>query len=519
MPTYGLLSTGFSPKPQDVCRSEISVSVQQKRGTSCDVSDGSLIGMMIGIFSEREASLWDLGQAIYSSQDPDTAVGSQQDAVCALTGTRRATAKKSTVLETLTGSPSTVVSYAQAKTTSTGAIFETTSSSTIVALTAWAALTVYTPGDRRTNASRAYLCITGGTSAASGGPTTTSPNITDGTVHWRYLGDGTGAVDVNMTSLVADSIIALSGDLNLINTPIGGLQSVINVLDAVPGSPEQTDASLRLTRESELQQEGSGTADSIRGKILDVTGVTTCTVYHNESDVVDSNGLPPHSILALVENGLDAAIAQVLFDNVPAGIVTVGTTTVGIVDSQGNTQNMSFTRPTSVLMYGDITLSYNPAGSAAGGYPTNGDALVKTSFVNLGNSMPAGKDAVAKSLGAGIFPLFSNGVLVIGVQGVLDATTLIYNDVIGTAAAWIPTHSYVATPGSRSVVTNDGGRTYICITGGTSAGSGGPTGEGTDITDNTVHWRFLGATFTITAFQRAVFDTSRVNVHSTPGTV
>ena len=37
-------------------------------------------------------------------------------------------------------------------------------------------------------------------------------------------------------------------------------------------------------------------------------------------------------------------------------------------------------------------------------------------------------------------------------------------------------------------------RVYICITAGTTAGSGGPTGTGADITDNTAHWKFLGAT-------------------------
>ena len=39
-----------------------------------------------------------------------------------------------------------------------------------------------------TNSGNAYVCITSGTSASSGGPTTTSNNITDGTAHWQYLG-------------------------------------------------------------------------------------------------------------------------------------------------------------------------------------------------------------------------------------------------------------------------------------------------------------------------------------------
>lgn len=56
--------------------------------------------------------------------------------------------------------------------------------------TAWAALTAYTSDDYCSNAGKIYRCTTPGTSAASGGPITMDPDITDGTVHWTYLGDG-----------------------------------------------------------------------------------------------------------------------------------------------------------------------------------------------------------------------------------------------------------------------------------------------------------------------------------------
>ena len=40
-------------------------------------------------------------------------------------------------------------------------------------------------------------------------------------------------------------------------------------------------------------------------------------------------------------------------------------------------------------------------------------------------------------------------------------------------------------------VKNDGGKIYVCDTNGTSAGSGGPTGTGSNITDNTTRWDYL----------------------------
>lgn len=56
--------------------------------------------------------------------------------------------------------------------------------------TAWAPSTAYTKGQWRTNGSapvKVYACTTAGTSAGSGGPTTTGSGITDGTAVWDYV--------------------------------------------------------------------------------------------------------------------------------------------------------------------------------------------------------------------------------------------------------------------------------------------------------------------------------------------
>lgn len=53
--------------------------------------------------------------------------------------------------------------------------------------TAWAASTAYAVGVYVTNSTNVYRCKTAGTSAASGGPSTTAADITDGTAHWTYI--------------------------------------------------------------------------------------------------------------------------------------------------------------------------------------------------------------------------------------------------------------------------------------------------------------------------------------------
>lgn len=55
-----------------------------------------------------------------------------------------------------------------------------------------------------------------------------------------------------------------------------------------------------------------------------------------------------------------------------------------------------------------------------------------------------------------------------------------------TTTAWVGSTTYYV---GQKVV--NGSQAYQCITQGTSASSGGPTGTGVDITDGTVHWRSI----------------------------
>lgn len=84
---------------------------------------------------------------------------------------------------------------------------------------AWTASTVYAAGSFVTNGANSYWTSAGGTSAASGGPTSTGTGaIIDGTVTWKYLGTGGQAatllngnysVELLLTSLTPGQPITL----------------------------------------------------------------------------------------------------------------------------------------------------------------------------------------------------------------------------------------------------------------------------------------------------------------------
>jgi len=70
-----------------------------------------------------------------------------------------------------------------------------------------------------------------------------------------------------------------------------------------------------------------------------------------------------------------------------------------------------------------------------------------------------------------------------------NATTGAACSVYYDAEPWVASTAYVV--GDK--VVNDSGKVYQCDTAGTSAGSGGPTGTGADISDNSARWDYVAA--------------------------
>lgn len=406
-------------------------------GQSFDVSDTSPDGQFIGIYAEIPALLNELLEAIVASQDPDKASGVFLRALCALTGTKEIPASFSTVTLTLTGTPTAVIpANSLASTLSTGQQFGLVADATVVALTAWAGTTAYVVDDRRTNAGNSYLCITAGTSAGSGGPTTTAADITDGTAHWKFLGAGTGAVDASTRATVTGPIVAVAGDIVQIDSPDGGWQGVINLLDATPGRDPMTDAQLRVLRVLELAQPGTSPADAIRAALLEVdrdTGnpVTAATVFVNDTDVIDADGVPPHSIECLVTGGSDQSIFDALLANVAAGIRTHGSVVGAATDSSGTAHTEKFSRPTEIDIWVDVTLVKDPRT-----YPVDGDDQVKLAIATRGNAKPDGTDVTSAAQLASVFTI----------AGLLDCDL----PLIGTAAVPTLTTTIVVTNRQRA---------------------------------------------------------------------
>lgn len=338
MTTYGVTSTGFVVKSLQDIKTELEAEYRAKLGASIDTSPESVLGQIIGIHAEREAELWELGLAIWASQYPDSASDVSLDNVAAITGTLRDPPRRSTVTATWTGTAGTVI-----------------------------------PAGR-------VVSVTGNAAARF-------RTIADATV------EGDGNVAVAMESEDYGPWVANAGTLTVIETPVGGITSVTNPLDAELGADEETDASLRLRREAELGAEGNGVVDSIRARILQLDDVTSVTVFENDTDETDADGVPRNSIEVMVQGGDDDEIRAAIFESKAAGISTVGDEDGVVVDDAGLEHTIRFSRPDEQPIKLEFTYT------TTDDYPSTGDADVKAAVVAFARErFLVGRDVILSAL-------------------------------------------------------------------------------------------------------------------------
>lgn len=458
--TYGLTEDGFFPKTLEIVRDELVAALRAAFGPSLDFSDQSLFGQIVGILSEREALLWELMEQIYNSQNPDAATGEALDNLCLLTGTFRRDATHSIATLYMVGDNGTVVpAGTQASTESTSAIFESMASATIDTVPAsWDTSTNYVAGDIvLTSGGSIYICRGGGAPNTYDEPTHTE-RFPSGSIFpsfptpgylgavWVWIGTGEAYTSTSVRAVETGPTVALAYDLNTLVTGTSGLNQVVNLTDASIGANVGTDEETRLLRQSELAAPGTSTIDAIRAELFQLPLVTNVTVFQNVEDVVDADGMPPHSVEALVRGGTDQTIYNTLLANVAAGIKTHGNTTGSATDSEGNSHVMKFSRPVEIPIYVEITLIKDPVF-----YPTDGDDLVAQAIADFGDLSDTGKNAVSSSLLAQAF----------GITGVLEVSSCF----IGTAPGpTLPTTIAIAL---RELATYDTSRITVISSNGT----------------------------------------------------
>lgn len=299
----GVTSAGFVRKTETELFDDIVDEARSTISPSIDDSVDTVFGQLAAIQSTKHAEVWEVMEAVYNAFS-ENASGAALDRICALTGTTRQGPTYSTVTAQVNVDPGT---YA------IGTIAATVDGD---------------PDARFVN----------------------TEAVTNG-------GGAPASFDVEMQADNTGPIRAPAGTLIDLDAPPVGVTAIVNAADADPGSDTETDAALRVRRRAELSDSGQTTQGALRAALSKVAGVAEIRVYTNRTSATDGEGRPGKSVEALVLGGSDNAVAQVIWDNLPAGIESYGTGAVSgtAVDDEGNSQTILFSRPTAHRVYARVT--------------------------------------------------------------------------------------------------------------------------------------------------------------------
>lgn len=268
-------------------RDDLIANFKQIYGEDVYLEYDSQDYQMISAFALKTYDTMQLLQIVYNNHSPKTAVGTGLSNLVKLNGIVRKSASYSTCVLTLKGTPGTTIAAGVCEDS--------------------AGVKWYLPENVK---------------------------LTLDTVEVTAKCEKIGAVE------------AATGTITKINTPQKGWISVTNKVPAVKGQPVETDEELRARQSVSVALPAKNMLNATIAGLKAISGVSRVKVYDNDSNVTDDNGIPGHSIAAVVEGGLDSAVAETIYLRKGAGGGTYGTSTVVFKNDDGLSNNINFCRPT-----------------------------------------------------------------------------------------------------------------------------------------------------------------------------
>ena len=284
---------------------------------------------------EAVGDLWALLHNVYSQFDPDAATGAALSGLVRLNGVERAEGKPSTVQLQLTGVAGTVIRK----------------------------------GQRVSDSQRQIIWLT----------------ESDATLNPE------GEASVTALTEEKGAYTAMSGQLRVILTPVVGWNAVSNAAAAVPGAIEEPDGVLRQRRDQSTMAPASSPVETIYANLRNVTGVDFVRVLINNTLAVDSRGIPPKAIAAVVVGGEDKDVAKVLLERSPALTEWYGNALFVVTDNLGDTYPIQWVKPTEVPIFVEVDIQSLSDGQLTDDYAARiADAIVIYSrFGASGLGIPA----------------------------------------------------------------------------------------------------------------------------------
>lgn len=426
-------STGLNRKTLQELRLEFENKFKQVFGVAFETAVDSPNGLLISQLALSYNDLWELAQEIYSSLDPNQAVGAALDARAAFNGVSRKPALPCTVDAVLytSGDSATIPAGSLAKRQRGNLNFSLDETVTISRSSCDELLIIDDGSAKNTEYVFHFtfgdVTLNNSTSAGNLSVLRTAVNSAGGSATLTDRGlivKTSDSSPVGITGAMPDNFIIQSGangkfnavelgyqtceigELDTIAAAISGWDAVYNYSAGYPGEDLESDESLRVRRAAAARARKSRATDpAIEAALLDVPGVSTAIVKSNRGFTTDDEGVPGKAFVSLVVGGNDNEIAKCIYENQPAGIQSYGNTSVNITDSHGIEQQISFSRPTPIYLWVKVTYSlYNE--EAFPGQDVVKDALVEWAE----KEYTLGKDIISTRINQGLYDVPGIGV-------------------------------------------------------------------------------------------------------------
>lgn len=427
MAEYGVTDKGFNIKRLDTIMEEIHTDLTEAFGFDTRLTKPSFLDTLITTFSYQISDLWETAQDNYYAKYPATATGVSLDNAVQYGGIRRAANKHTSYRLHCTGDDGTYVREEAIVATNTSPEvrlknadeFEITRDAfnRISIKVASAEVGVYSVtinGSQYSFSSPDGVeedIITGLAKAITDdGYTITAENntltIEDKTIsrsNVLILSDNltTSSVTVIATFLTEEygKITLPYGIVTKMVNNVTGFTAVTNLLEPTYGRKQESDVELRQSYIAKSALRSNTMIESIVGELLNnIENVESASGYENDTDYVDSRGLPPHSIEIIVEGGDNSEIAQAILRRKAGGIQTYGSIEVGVPGVYGDTIPVRFNRPDYLYTWLKVVLHGDKSQ-----LPTNYASLTIQALISDGAEFVAGTNLLTQLLNDGIY--------------------------------------------------------------------------------------------------------------------
>lgn len=379
--------TGLTVKTATEITTDLVAGMQSIYGPDIQTDQNSPDGQLIGILTELAVDIRELLVSINNGFDPDQAQGAILDQRCTLNNIKRG-----------------------------GGTYTTQPIDVVVSRTV----------------------VLAGLDANFNSPTGTGYTIQDG--------NGNQFILIDTSTLLAGthSLSFRAAKLGAINLPLNTITDFVTIINGVTsvnnssaptsvGRVQEIDSQFRTRRKSSVALSSNGYLNGLEGALGALTGVVDAVVYENYTDATDANGIPEHTIWAIVEGGANTDIANQIYQKKAPGANMLGAVNITVLKPNGSPFVISFDRPTAVPLYIRFTIKTTTAGF------TFNQAVIKN-YISASLSYEIGAFAETSSITdaatAGIAFQGGGGVSVLVQISVDNATWTDFLDAGTLASQW-----------------------------------------------------------------------------------